>query len=81
MKLSKYLENRQRRKELTEALNVSSSLLYQWANNIRPVPIVRCKAIVLATKGKISFKDLRPNDWDLIWEYPNLDKEILNEKK
>lgn len=80
MKLAKYLENNSNRKALSKTLCVSTSVLYQWSNNIRPVPIIRCKAIVIATNGQVTFKDLRPNDWHLIWEYPNLPKKFLSNK-
>jgi len=33
----------------------------------RPIPIERCPAIEKATDGQVSRRDLRPDDWWLIW--------------
>jgi DNA-binding transcriptional regulator YdaS (Cro superfamily) len=44
----------------------------RWASGIRPVPIRHCMAIEKFTKGAVTRKELRPNDWQLIW--PDLAK-------
>jgi len=64
---------------LAKAIEVAPQLIYQWARNIRPVPIERCPAIELATSGKVTRRDLRPDDWHLIW--PELAEEPLDDKE
>ncbi len=52
---------------LGREIGVSPVLISQWANGDRPVPVERCVAIERATKGVVTRRDLRPNDWHLIW--------------
>ncbi len=55
---------------LARALNVPQSLLSAWAASgcgRRSVPIQRCVAIERATNGAVTRRDLRPDDWHLIW--------------
>lgn len=52
---------------LAAALNVTQPTVSEWARGERPVPIPRCLAIEVATGGKVSRMELRPNDWHLIW--------------
>lgn len=42
-------------------------MLSQWASGARPIPLERCTPIELATDGKVTRKDLRPDDWQAIW--------------
>ncbi|SPA44634.1 hypothetical protein CBM2629_A150436 [Cupriavidus taiwanensis] len=44
-------------------------MVSQWtrAEKPKPIPVTRCVAIERATGGAVSRKDLRPNDWHLIW--------------
>jgi DNA-binding transcriptional regulator YdaS (Cro superfamily) len=37
----------------------------QWERN--GVPVEHCVAVEKATKGKVTRKDLRPDDWKSIW--------------
>lgn len=72
MKLSEYFENT---KNVTVAsfankIGVSRNVIYQWINNIRPVPVQRCRSVVIETGGAVIFSDLRPHDWHLIWDEP-----------
>lgn len=53
--------------ELARQLGVSSVTVHQWRSGARPVPIERCVAIEQATAGQVTRKDLRPDDWHLIW--------------
>lgn len=39
----------------------------RWACGKRPVPLERCYAIERVTKGAVTRRDLRPNDWQQIW--------------
>ena len=68
MFLSEYTSAaRGRKSALARSLNLPAQLIGQWANGIRPIPVERCTAIELATKGAVTRQDLRPNDWQLIW--------------
>ena len=56
--------------QLAAAIGVTFQTVHQWRKDgegSRPVPIGRCAAIEAATKGAVSRRDLRPNDWHLIW--------------
>ena len=66
MNLSEYLKNNSR-VELASAVGVSLGMISQWVNKTRPVSTERCVAIENATNGKVTRKDLRPDDWAVIW--------------
>lgn len=66
MTLSEYLESNPR-DVLATAVGVSLGMLSQWKNKTRPVSARRCIAIENATKGQVTRKDLRPDDWAIIW--------------
>ena len=72
MKLSEYLSERGSRQAFAEKLKVPAPLVSQWANGDRPIPIERCLDIEQATDGKVTRRDLRPDDWLRIW--PELDR-------
>ena len=68
MKLADYTSlERGGQLRLATALGVPPQLVYQWAAGVRPVPIPRCPAIERATHGAVTRRDLRPDDWHLIW--------------
>lgn len=46
-------------------LSVSVQRLANWIE--RGVPVEQCAAIEMATNGRVTRKDLRPNDWQSIW--------------
>lgn len=48
-------------------IGVSAVTVNQWVSGVRPIPIERCPAIELATSGAVTRRDLRPDDWQLIW--------------
>jgi DNA-binding transcriptional regulator YdaS (Cro superfamily) len=52
---------------LAAKLDVSPQAVYQWAKGLRSVPVERCAAVERATSGIVTRRDLRPNDWWLIW--------------
>lgn len=52
---------------LAGLLGISLPAVNQWVKGLRPVPIEHCVAIEKATKGAVTRKDLRPNDWQAIW--------------
>ena len=69
MHLKDYLltEGRGAGSSLSRALEVPASLVSDWANENRPVPVERCAAIEQATNGAVTRQDLRPSDWQKIW--------------
>ena len=57
--------------ELARSIGVSAPTVAEWCSGRRPVPIARCVAIERATAGFVTRRDLRPDDWYLIW--PEMD--------
>lgn len=51
---------------LAEMIGVSASAPSMWKARGR-VPLEHCVAIERATGGLVSRRDLRPDDWHLIW--------------
>lgn len=54
-------------RKLSALLGVKPAAVNQWCLGRRPVPVHHCKAIDGATNGQVTCKDLRPDDWHLIW--------------
>ena len=52
---------------LAAVLGVSKGAVSQWKDEDRRVPAAHCVAIEQHTKGAITRRDLRPDDWHLIW--------------
>lgn len=52
---------------LARLLRVTPPSVQQWFNESRPVPPNRCVAIERVTNGVVTRRDLRPDDWHLIW--------------
>ena len=72
MNLKKYIEGNSIT-ALAKAVGVAPAVVHQWMTGNRPVPVKRCHCVVKATNGLVQLKDLRPNDWYLIW--PELTEE------
>jgi DNA-binding transcriptional regulator YdaS (Cro superfamily) len=51
--------------KLAEAIGQSTQTVSNWRS--RGVPVVHCAAIEQATGGKVTRRDLRPDDWARIW--------------
>lgn len=69
MKLSTYLsQKRGRLKSLCDHIGAYTPDMSRWASGERPVPIHWCIPIERATNGQVTRKDLRPDDWHLIWD-------------
>lgn len=66
MRLQEYLENGGLN-GLALAVGIAPTFLNQISKGNRPAPIRFCFAIEQATNGKVTRKDLRPNDWQEIW--------------
>ncbi len=52
---------------LARILCVKPPTVSQWAKSERPIPVERCAAIEKATKGAVTRRELRPDDWQVIW--------------
>lgn len=84
MQLATYFaQTRGSQAALARALDVPQSLPSAWAaddpEKRRPVPIQHCLAIERATDGVVTRRDLRPDDWHLIW--PELAKPARKAKE
>ncbi|MDW3682964.1 helix-turn-helix domain-containing protein [Cupriavidus sp. CV2] len=62
---------------LARLVGVKPPTVQQWASGARPVAIERCVAIEQATKGAVTRKALRPNDWHLIWPELAADNDVI----
>ena len=67
MKLETYLSTVESAASLSKKLGITPVLISQWRTGARPIPIERCPAIEVATAGAVTRRDLRPDDWNLIW--------------
>ncbi|WP_032137140.1 transcriptional regulator [Kingella negevensis] len=69
MNLNKYLDSAGRgaAAKLAAQIGASNVDVSLWRNKKRPVPVKKCRAIEMATHGKVTRKDLRPNDYWEIW--------------
>ncbi len=52
---------------LARALNVTPQAVFFWRNGDRSIPADKCLAIERATAGVVTRRDLRPDDYWLIW--------------
>lgn len=75
MKLKQYTDSLTRGElsKLAIDLGISASFLSQMASGAAKVPISRALAIEKATKGKVTRKDLLPDDWQKYWLPGELD--------
>ncbi|WP_059516593.1 MULTISPECIES: transcriptional regulator [Burkholderia] len=78
MDLKKFIRTSERgtATKLAGALGVSVSYLSQMAAGHCPISEKRCVLIECVTKGVVSRRDLRPDDWHLIWPELVADLEI-----
>lgn len=69
MNLKSYcLRNHGVQKRLAAACGVSVGFVNHWVSGCRPVPVKYCALIEEFTQGEVTRKDLRPDDWHLIWQ-------------
>ena len=52
---------------LAGELGVTKAAVWQWKLNRRQVPVVHCVRIEQITNKLVTRRDLRPDDWHLIW--------------
>jgi len=74
MELDEYLKTVETNSCLAKRLNVAPSLVSQWKNGTRPIPLERMPAIEKVTNGLVTRKDMC-KDWKKIWpELESFDK-------
>ena len=83
MKLSDYLASQGRgaKSRLAAQVGGHASDVSAWLAGNRPVPVHRCAAIESATGGAVTRRDLRPDDWHLIWPelaHKDVGQEVAN---
>ncbi len=52
---------------IAQAVGVTPPVVSDWVTGKKGIPLERCVAIEVATKGEVTRRDLRPNDWQKIW--------------
>lgn len=69
MELSLYLSKKPRGEaaRLARETKIKPQNISAFAANRKKVPIKAAKQIEQATNGEVTCKDLRPDDWHLIW--------------
>lgn len=67
MKLLEYTKKVEPAVALGRRVHATPAEMSDWSQGKRPVPIKRCVAIELATDGKVTRQELRPDDWENIW--------------
>lgn len=53
--------------EVAKLLGVPPAAVNQWVKGLRPVPDKHALAIERATNGKVTRKELCPDDWPRYW--------------
>jgi DNA-binding transcriptional regulator YdaS (Cro superfamily) len=48
-------------------IGISSAMLYQFENGIRPIPTKYGAAIEVASGGQVTRQEMFPDDWESIW--------------
>lgn len=54
-------------KALADWLGVTKAAVWQWKQKGRKTPIEHCPVIEAKTQGVVTRRDLRPDDWQVIW--------------
>lgn len=67
MNLDTYLSTIETAVSLASKLGVSPGFISQLRSGFRPISPQQCVAIERATGGTLTRRDLRPDDWWLIW--------------
>ena len=67
MNIQQYVATVEPSVKLAERIGVTPGFISQLVSGHRQVPVERCTAIEQATGGKVTRRDLRPDDWWLIW--------------
>lgn len=68
MKLKKYIElKRGNAAKLARDIGAHAPDVSDWASGGRPIPCKYGASIEIATGGKVTRKEMFPNDWQDIW--------------
>ena len=68
-----------KRAELAELAGISPQYLYQCLSGRRCMGALLAARVEHATNGAVTRKELRPNDWHLIW--PELQDEAVHDEQ
>lgn len=72
MDLKTYCEQeRGRQATLAAAIKVPPVSISNWAGRKRPVPLPHVLPIERATQGRVTRRELRPEDWHVYWPAEN----------
>lgn len=66
MVLNEYLSDKSQT-EFAKRLGVSQGLVWQWMNGRTRVTPEKAAEIERKTKGEVTRRELRPDDWWLVW--------------
>jgi DNA-binding transcriptional regulator YdaS (Cro superfamily) len=76
MNLSDWLKGeRGRQSDLARYLEIKATHISAWAAKTKPIPVTHMAKIESFTGGDVTRKEMRPDDWHLIWP------ELANEQK
>lgn len=69
MDLKTYLSELDRggKSKFADSIGISISYLSQLSSGLASISPARCTSIEKATDGKVTRRDLRPDDWQEIW--------------
>ncbi|MGN5354350.1 transcriptional regulator [Ralstonia sp. L16] len=69
MTLTEYLRSQPRGASLAlaKAIGANPPDVSSWASGKRVAPVIHCVAIERVTDGAVTRRELRPDDWQLIW--------------
>lgn len=68
MNLKQYLsEGRGRQALLAKSLGAHAPDVSRWADGSRPIPVAYGAQIEMATEGKVTRREMFPDDWQDIW--------------
>ena len=68
MKLNEYFElERISAAAFARKIKAHAPDVLRWANGQRSAPVIWCVRIENETAGKVTRRDLRPDDWQKIW--------------
>jgi DNA-binding transcriptional regulator YdaS (Cro superfamily) len=66
MKLAKFIQ-KTTQNEFAKMVGVTQGMVHQWLSKKTPISPQKAVQIEEVTKGEVTRKDLRPDDWHLIW--------------
>lgn len=67
MQINDYVATVEPAARLAQKIGVTPGFISQIVSGHRRAPVERCTAIEKATDGNVTRRELRPDDWWLIW--------------